>query len=308
MSNQRFKDEALDWRERVISTQKDIADTLEVLVLTGVQKPDEYHKVLASIERLKCIEYDDYGFLNFVREVLQVSGKTLDNYPTMKVMYEQEYKNFMDEGEWVPFVVDEVASYLIEEVNAGRFDVVELDNEDQTRGYAITCFDILANLRKHHIYEEVGLVKQSGLRETVCVKILSDLVKKALMCNYNVGMISVKTGPNNITSESFGDPVCELFGKYRIKVTGDVKIFLTRDQLSLPDVYLPIDNIIRQEFLECYRRVGFNNKFYTKRPKENKIKERSTEENVLHRLGDMVSINGKTIANMVNSKGNNKKD
>lgn len=258
------KKDIIAWKDRLAKDIQEQLDSLEVLVLTGVLDEEEGDELRLNHDYLKNMDFERLGVIDYIRGVLSFTDKKLEQYPKIQGLYDKYYRNYVESGNWLDDLVLEVFKNYTKQITNNELPKVVLDNgiKDGVTGYVITSQTILETAKTNNLKIFNTIEMDADFKERIVVLVIHQLVKWARENNYNIGITSVETKINTFTGKSQPNKMYELFGVYRISVLGNLRVFITKSHLVLPDVYLPDDGDSRYAFLKAYRQAGFNNEFY----------------------------------------------
>lgn len=252
--------EARKWAERLRGLLEDRILQLEALVVTMVVDDADLKREQSKLEALNALDYNKLGFIKYVEALQEITGVLIKNQPSIYTVYKEQKQVYVDGYLWFKDVVNEIVHKLINKFKTGIYDQYYLDNNTNVVGMVINPTTILNLLADSAITEGIELSKSD--KERVIAIVIQDLARLVAYEGYHMGMIGVRTGANTFNGTRYKEPIERLVAKYNIEFDDFLSFFISKQPLSIPDVYLPNNIDTRKEFLTIYREVGFNNNFY----------------------------------------------
>lgn len=252
--------EARKWAERLRGLMEDRILHLEALVITMVVDDDDLKQEQAKLEALDALDYNKLGFIKYVESLQEITGVLIKNQPSIYSVYQEQRQVYVEGYLWFTDVVNEIVKKLIVKFKSGAYSQYYLDSDINVVGMVINTKSILNLLDESAITEGIDLSNSD--RERVIAIVVQDLSRLVAYEGAYMGMIGVRTGANTFNGTRYKEPMERLVAKYNIEFGEHLTFFISKQALSLPDVYLPSNLDTRKEFLTLYREVGFNNKFF----------------------------------------------
>lgn len=252
--------EARKWAERLRGLLEDRILHLEALVITMVVDDDDLKQEQAKLEALDALDYNKLGFIKYVDSLQEITGVLIKNQPSIYSVYQEQRQAYVDGYLWFTDVVNEIVKKLIVKFKTGAYSQYYLDSDINIVGMVINTKSILNLLDESAITAGIDLSKSD--RERVIAIVVQDLARLVAYDGAYMGIIGVRTGANTFNGTRYKEPMERLVAKYNIEFGEHLTFFISKQALSLPDVYLPNNLDTRKEFLTLYREVGFNNKFF----------------------------------------------
>lgn len=252
--------EARKWAERLRGLMEDRILHLEALVITMVVDDDDLKQEQAKLEALDALDYNKLGFIKYVESLQEITGVLIKNQPSIYSVYQEQRQVYVDGYLWFTDVVNEIVKKLMVKFKSGTYSQYYLDSDINIVGMVINTKSILNLLDESAITAGIDLSKSD--RERVIAIVVQDLSRLVAYEGAYMGIIGVRTGANTFNGTRYKEPMERLVAKYNIEFSEHLTFFISKQTLTLPDVYLPNNLDTRKEFLTLYREVGFNNKFY----------------------------------------------
>ena len=230
--------EARKWAERLRGLLEDRILHLEALVVTMVVDDDDLKQEQAKLEALDALDYNKLGFIKYVESLQEITGVLIKNQPSIYSVYQEQRQVYVEGYLWFTDVVNEIVKKLIVKFKSGTYSQFYLDSDINIVGMVINPKTILNLLDESDITEGIDLSKSD--RERVIAIVIQDLTRLVAYEGAYMGMIGVRTGANTFNGTRYKEPMERLVAKYNIEFDDYLTFFISKQALTLPDVYFLI--------------------------------------------------------------------